>query len=105
MSAVEMIEAGLWRRPAYGLEELLELEEACLTEARVLGLEPPPVAFHLVPAEVVYDVAARGLPGRYSHWRFGQAYEQMKRDYDTGRARIYELVVNTSPANGTTRPY
>lgn len=99
MSAVELIAEGLWRRAAYGLEELCELEEACLAEARSMGLEPPPVAFHLVPAEVVYDVAARGLPGRYSHWRFGQAYEALKHDYDMGRARIYELVVNTRPAH------
>jgi stage V sporulation protein R len=99
MSATEMIAEGLWRRSGYGLDDLLALEERCLDEARALGLAPPPVAFHLVPAEVVYDVAARGLPGRYSHWRFGQAYEAMKRDYDMGRARIYELVVNTRPAH------
>src|SRR5581483_2380118 len=29
----------------------------------------------------------------------GQIYEQMKRDHDAGRARIYELVVNTRPAH------
>jgi stage V sporulation protein R len=90
---------GLWRHPRYDPENLAQLEHVCREEAIALGLSPPPVAFHLVPAEVVYDVAARGLPGRYSHWRFGQVYEQMKRDYDAGRARIYELVVNTRPAH------
>jgi stage V sporulation protein R len=90
---------GLWRNAHYTMDDLAALEERCLEEAHALGLRPPPVAFHLVPAEVVYDVASRGLPGRYSHWRFGQAYEQMKSDYDSGRSRIYELVVNTRPAH------
>ncbi|MBM3677311.1 MAG: SpoVR family protein [Actinobacteria bacterium] len=93
------VQAGLWRRPDYDVADLGELEDICLREAHALGLAPPPVAFHLVPAEVVYDVASRGLPGRYSHWRFGQSYEQMKNDYDRGRSRIYELVVNTRPAH------
>jgi stage V sporulation protein R len=92
-------DGGLWRNARYTADDLAALEELCLDEARALGLDPPPVAFHLVPAEVVYDVAARGLPGRYSHWRFGQTYEQMKGDYDAGRTRIYELVVNTRPAH------
>lgn len=97
--AAGLLADGLWRRASYTADDLAALEEACLREAEALGLHPPAVVFHLVPAEVVYDVSARGLPGRYSHWRFGQIYEQMKRDHDAGRARIYELVVNTRPAH------
>jgi len=94
-----LIDEGLWRRPNYAVDDMAELEQLCLREAEAIGLQPPPVVFHLVRAEVVYDVSARGLPGRYSHWRFGQIYEQMKRDHDAGRSRIYELVVNTHPAH------
>jgi stage V sporulation protein R len=83
----------------YTAEDLNELDERCQVIAAEFGLELPEVFFELVQAEDMYDIAARGLPGRYSHYQFGKAYEQMKRDYDTGRSRIYELVINTKPVH------
>lgn len=83
----------------YSLEDLQEVNERCLKIARELGLDPPETLFHLVSSEEIYDIAARGLPGRYSHWFFGQSYQLQKRQYDMGMSRIYELVINTRPAH------
>ena len=82
---------------AYGLDDLQRLDDECRALAAALGLDVPEVVFHFAPAERIYDIAARGLPGRYSHWRFGRDYEQMKLSHDHGRSRIYELVLNTEP--------
>lgn len=84
---------------SYTLDDLQHLDELCFAEAQTLGLAPPETLFHLVQSEEMYDIAARGLPGRYSHYQFGRAYEQQKADYDRGRNRIYELVVNTRPVH------
>lgn len=83
----------------YTLEDLQWLDDLCLAEAKTMGLEPPETLFHLVQSEEMYDIAARGLPGRYSHWRFGRDYENQKGNYDRGRGRIYELVINTRPVH------
>lgn len=81
----------------YDETDLQRLDDRCIELASEFGLEPPKTLFSLVPAEDMYDIAARGLPGRYSHYQFGKRYEQEKRAYDTGKGRIYELVINTSP--------
>lgn len=83
----------------YTLETLQEYDERCRIEAERFGLRLPMVNFHLVQPEEMYDIAARGLPGRYSHYQFGREYERQKGEYDRGRARIYELVVNTDPVH------
>lgn len=83
----------------YTLEDLQILDDLALTEAKTMGLEPPETLFHLAQAEEIYDIAARGLPGRYSHWRFGRSYEEQKGAYDKGKGRIYELVINTRPVH------
>lgn len=81
----------------YTLSTLQEIEEKAQIEADKLGLYVPETLFHLVQAEEMYDVAARGLPGRYSHYSFGRRYQEEKGNYDKGRGRIYELVINTRP--------
>jgi stage V sporulation protein R len=81
----------------YDLDELQRLDDVCRQTARDLGFEPPEVVFHLAPADRVYDLAARGLPGRYAHWRFGRDFERLRLAHDHGQARIYELVLNTRP--------
>jgi stage V sporulation protein R len=81
----------------YDLAELARLDDEVRAATADLGLDVPEIVFHFAPAERIYDIAARGLPGRYAHWRFGQAYERMKLDHDHGRSRIYELVLNTRP--------
>jgi stage V sporulation protein R len=81
--------------------ELAELEsaiQAIWSIAQRFGLDPYPIAFELVPASIMYEFGAYGLPGRFSHWTHGRAYQQIKTEYDYGLSRIYELVVNTNPA-------
>ena len=60
--------------------------------------DPFPIHFELVPATIMYEFGAYGLPGRFSHWTHGEAYHQMKTMYDYGLCKIYELVINTNPA-------
>src|SRR5438270_10718520 len=81
----------------YTLEDLQRFEDIAYKKAQKLGLPVPEVLFHLAQSEEIYDIAARGLPGRFSHYQFGREYEKMKSDYNKGRSRIYELVINTRP--------
>ncbi len=62
-----------------------------------LGLRPLPVHFEVVPATVMYEIGAYGLPGRFSHWTHGKAYQVQKTLYDYGLSKIYELVINSDP--------
>jgi stage V sporulation protein R len=64
------------------------------------GLDPYPTNFEIVPAPVMYEVGSYALPGRYSHWTFGKAYQRMKTMYDFGLSKIYEVVINTNPSYG-----
>ncbi len=66
--------------------------------AKSLGLDPFPTDFHIVPADVLYDIAARGIPGRYSHWSFGRDFQGGITRHDFGMSRIYELVINSNPS-------
>jgi stage V sporulation protein R len=66
--------------------------------ARGFGLDPFPVHFELVPPSIMYEFGAYGLPGRFSHWTHGRAYQQIKTMYDYGLSKIYELVINADPA-------
>ena len=68
--------------------------------ARAFGLDPYPTNCEIVPAPVMYEVGSYALPGRYSHWTFGKAYQRMKTMYDFGLSKIYEVVINTNPAYG-----
>src|SRR3954468_6933719 len=82
-------------------EETRQLEKAIgeIWEiAGRLGLDPYPVHFEMVPATIMYEFGAYGLPGRFSHWTHGRAYQQIKTQYDYGLSKIYELVINTDPA-------
>lgn len=78
-----------------------ELEKAIRNIWKIageLGLDPFPTHFEIVPARIMYEFGAYGLPGRFSHWSHGKAYHQLKTMYDYGLSKIYELVINTNPA-------
>lgn len=82
-------------------QERAELEkfiEQAWETATAMGLDPFPVHFELVPAHVIYEIGAYGLPARFSHWTFGRDYHRQKTMYEYNIARIYELVINTEPA-------
>jgi len=65
--------------------------------ANRFGLDSYPIHFEVVPAGIMYEFGAYGLPGRFSHWTHGRAYQQIKTMYDYGLSKIYELVINTDP--------
>ncbi len=78
-------------------DELQRSIERIWEIARGFGLDPFPTHFELVPAAIMYEIGAYGLPGRFSHWTHGRAYHHMKTMYDYGLSKIYELVINTNP--------
>ena len=80
-----------------GAERLLPHLERVWAVARELGFDPLPTHFEVVPASVVYEVAAYGLPGRFTHWSHGKAYHLLKTRHDYGLHRIYELVIHADP--------
>jgi len=73
-----------------GIERIWEV-------AQELGLRPFPTHFEIVPASVMYEIGSYGMPGRFSHWTHGKAYQVQKMMYDYGLSKIYELVINTNP--------
>lgn len=73
-----------------GIERIWEI-------AQSLGLRPFPTHFEVVPATVMYELGSYGMPGRFSHWTHGKAYQMQKTMYDYGLSKIYELVINTNP--------
>ena len=80
------------------LDRLRQAIEEIWTASESTGLDPFPIHFEIVPAKVMYEVGAYGLPGRFSHWTHGKAFHQMKTMYDYGLSKIYELIINTNPA-------
>lgn len=81
--------------------DLVSIERAVATiwdVATGMGLDPFPTHFELVPASMMYELGAYGIPGRFSHWTHGKAYYHMKTMYDYGLSKIYELVINTNPS-------
>lgn len=81
-------------------EEKVELERAIdkLGETAIrLGLNSPAVQFEVVPARVMYEMAAYYFPNRFPHWTHGRDYFLQKSRYDHGLSKIYEQVVNTDP--------
>ena len=81
-------------------EELMGLEktvEEIWDIAVGMGLDPYPTHFEIVPASIMYEFGAYGLPGRFSHWTHGKAYHRLRTMYDYGLSKIYELVINSNP--------
>jgi stage V sporulation protein R len=66
--------------------------------AREYGLDFYDTLFEVLDAEELNEVAAYGgFPTRYPHWSFGMAFEQLKKSYDYGLSKIYEMVINNDP--------
>src|SRR5438067_803066 len=87
--------AGLKRFPAY----LRDMQEEIEGYARGFGLDFFPILYEVLDYKTMNEVAAYGgFPTRYPHWRFGMDYEQLSKSYEWGLSKIYEMVINTSPA-------
>jgi len=66
--------------------------------AREFGLDFYETIFEVVDADDLNEIAAYGgFPTRYPHWSFGMSYEELKKGYDYGLSKIYEMVINNDP--------
>src|SRR6184192_491949 len=66
--------------------------------AREYGLDFYETIFEVIDADDLNEVAAYGgFPTRYPHWSFGMSYEELRKGYDYGLSKIYELVINNDP--------
>jgi stage V sporulation protein R len=78
--------------------ELRALQDEIEGYARGYGLDFYETIFEVLDAEELNEVAAYGgFPTRYPHWSFGMSYEQLKKSYDYGLSKIYEMVINNDP--------
>ncbi len=72
----------------------LEIED----HAREYGLDFYETIFEVVDADDLNEIAAYGgFPTRYPHWSFGMQYEELKKGYEYGLSKIYEMVINNDP--------
>src|SRR5712691_274720 len=66
--------------------------------AREFGLDFYETIFEVLEADDLNEVASYGgFPTRYPHWSFGMSYEQLRKGYDYGLSKIYEMVINNDP--------
>src|SRR6476469_7135969 len=75
--------------------DLRALKEEIEDHARSYGLDFYDTIFEVLDAEDLNEVAAYGgFPTRYPHWSFGMQYEELKKGYEYGLSKIYEMVIN-----------
>jgi stage V sporulation protein R len=78
--------------------DLRALKEEIEGYARDYGLDFYETIFEVIDADDLNEVAAYGgFPTRYPHWSFGMAYEELRKGYDYGLSKIYEMVINNDP--------
>jgi stage V sporulation protein R len=87
--------------PAYDTSlpsHLRSLKEEIEGYAREYGLDFYETIFEVVDAEDLNEIAAYGgFPTRYPHWSFGMSFEELRKGYDYGLSKIYEMVINNDP--------
>jgi stage V sporulation protein R len=78
--------------------DLRALKQEIEQHARSYGLDFYETIFEVLDAEDLNEVAAYGgFPTRYPHWSFGMSYEELRKGYDYGLSKIYEMVINNDP--------
>jgi stage V sporulation protein R len=78
--------------------DLRALKEEIEGYARGYGLDFYETIFEVINADDLNEIAAYGgFPTRYPHWSFGMAYEELRKSYDYGLSKIYEMVINNDP--------
>ena len=79
-------------------QELEDWNQHILKRAREEGLDFFDTIFYMLPYSYLTEIAAHGgFPRRYQHWSFGMEHEKLKRSYEWGMGKIYELVINNDP--------
>ncbi len=77
---------------------LRSLQEEIEGYAREYGLDFFRTIFEVIDADDLNEIAAYGgFPTRYPHWSFGMSYEELRKGYDYGLSKIYEMVINNDP--------
>jgi stage V sporulation protein R len=78
--------------------DLRALKEEIEGYARDYGLDFYETIFEVIDADDLNEIAAYGgFPTRYPHWSFGMSYEELRKSYDYGLSKIYEMVINNDP--------
>jgi stage V sporulation protein R len=78
--------------------DLRALKQEIEGYARSYGLDFYETIFEVLEGEDLNEVAAYGgFPTRYPHWSFGMSYEELRKGYDYGLSKIYEMVINNDP--------
>src|SRR5947209_3800253 len=78
--------------------DLRALKQEIEGYARGYGLDFYETIFEVIDAEDLNEIAAYGgFPTRYPHWSFGMSFEELKKGYDYGLSKIYEMVINNDP--------
>ena len=78
--------------------DLRALKQEIEGYARGYGLDFYETIFEVLDGEDLNEVAAYGgFPTRYPHWSFGMSYEELRKGYDYGLSKIYEMVINNDP--------
>ncbi|MDP6959729.1 MAG: SpoVR family protein, partial [Planctomycetota bacterium] len=84
--------------PSDIVDELRIVQDQILEHALKYGLDPFRTVFELISHDEMNEVAGYGgFPTRYPHWRFGMEYEELRKGYNYGLSKIYELVINNDP--------
>jgi stage V sporulation protein R len=79
-------------------QEIEEMKVEISGYARDYGLDCYEVIFELCDYDQISEIAARGgFPTRYPHWRWGMEYDSLKKGYEYGLQKIYEMVINSDP--------
>jgi stage V sporulation protein R len=79
--------------------DLREAQRTIEGFAKEYGLDFFPTFFEVLDYRQMNEVASYGgFPVRYPHWRFGMEYEQLSKSAEYGLSRIYEMVINNTPA-------
>ena len=80
-------------------DELVQVKREFTAYAREQGLDPGDIIFDFLSSSQISEVASYdGFPGRYPHWRFGMAFDQVSKSREWGLSTIYEMVINNRPA-------
>src|SRR2546421_11975721 len=78
--------------------DLRDLKVEIEAHARQFGLDFYETIFEVVEADDLNEIASYGgFPTRYPHWSFGMSYEELKKGYEYGLSKIYEMVINNDP--------
>lgn len=79
-------------------KELSAMQGRVEEVARSYGLDCFETVYEMLDYDEINMVAAySGFPVRYPHWKWGMEYERLKKSYEYGLNKIYEMVINNDP--------